>query len=505
MEALLRLEKIDKSFFGIQVLKSVSLEVVAGHTLGLVGENGAGKSTLMNILGGNLRADAGCMYINEQPYRPSSPRDADEAGIAFIHQELNLFPNLSIAENLFLTRFPGKTGWIDRRTLNARSTQLLEPVGLDLPPTLRVESLSSGERQLVEIAKALSLDAKLIIFDEPTTSLSLRESDRLFALLRELRSRGIAMIYISHALSDVQRICDEVAVLRDGSLNGCGPVGEFGTSRLVSMMVGRDLDKQYPFRTPSVHEEKLLESKHLSLPGTIRDITFDLHAGEVLGLSGLLGSGRTELARILFGLESASSGTLELAGMEITTFSTRKRVEMGMAMLTESRRDDGLCMTASIDENIGLIAASKYATLRTGFIKRESLLSAIQKIKEAVRLTPTAMGRQSVQTLSGGNQQKVVLAKWLLNTPRVLILDEPTRGIDVGAKYEIYRLITGLAESGAAIFVVSSEIEELIGICDRILVMGCGEIQDELTRAEFDRERILRACFRTDLVEKESL
>ncbi|MEQ1825743.1 MAG: sugar ABC transporter ATP-binding protein [Pirellula sp.] len=497
--SLLRLQDIEKSFFGVQVLKGVSLTLDAGQTLGLVGENGAGKSTLMNILGGNLRADAGSIYIQGQPYRPTSSRDAENAGIAFIHQELNLFSNLSIAENLFLNRFPCKFGCIDRRALMSRATDLLNQVGLELSPRHRIESLSSGERQLVEIAKALCLDARIIILDEPTTSLTSRETEKLFALLNQLKSRGIAMIYISHALRDVRRLCDSVAVLRDGSLVGSGPTDEFPESRMVTMMVGRELDKQFPDRSSTPRSEKRLEAKKLSLPGTIHDISFDLHAGEVLGIAGLMGSGRTELARILFGLELASSGTLILEGKDITSLAVRQRIALGMAMLTESRREDGLCMQASIDENIGLVAATRFANKFFGSIESASLTNSIRTIRDSVQITQTAKGGQSVQTLSGGNQQKVVLAKWLLNTPRVLILDEPTRGIDVGAKFEIYRLIAKLVESGTAILVISSEIEELIGICDRILVMSRGEMKDELANTEFDRERIMRSALQSDL------
>jgi ribose transport system ATP-binding protein len=498
MGELLQLEKIEKSFFGVPVLKGVSLQLAHGTTLGLVGENGAGKSTLMNILGGNLRADAGAMSIAGSDYRPANPRDAVKVGIAFIHQELNLFPNLSIAENLFLSQFPQRLGWIDRSAMIRRAEELLHQVGLDLSPKLRVEQVSAGERQMVEIAKALSLNAKLIILDEPTTSLTSRESERLFTLLAALKKQGIAMIYISHALGDVQQLCDQVVVLRDGSVVGGGPIGQFDTSRLVSLMVGRDIEQQFPIRTRREISDTRLEARQLTVSGTLHDISFDLHAGEVLGISGLMGSGRTELARILFGLDAVDSGSLMLAGEYITHLSPRHRIARGMAMLTESRREDGLCLPASIRDNIGLVAAPKYASKYLGVLKGKEFSQSIEKIRKAVQLSPKANIRQSVQTLSGGNQQKVVLAKWLMNSPQVLILDEPTRGIDVGAKFEIYRLIHELAASGSALLVISSEIEELMGICDRILVMSQGEIKDQVARAEFDRERILRAALKSD-------
>lgn len=497
--ALLQLQNIEKSFFGVPVLKGVSLQLASAQTLGLVGENGAGKSTLMNILGGNLHAESGSMILGGQPYRPANPRDAVEAGIAFIHQELNLFPNLSIAENLFLTQFPRRFGWIDQRATQNRAAELLKRVGLELSPKLRVERLSAGERQLVEIAKALSRDTKLIILDEPTTSLSSRESAKLFSLLANLKQQGIAMIYISHALGDIQQLCDQVVVLRDGLVVGDGPIAQFDTSKLVSLMVGRDMEQLFPVRVRRELTEKRLEAKQLSLSGTLHDVSFDLYAGEVLGISGLMGSGRTELARVLFGLDRVESGALKLTGEEITYHSTQQRIARGMAFLTESRRDDGLCMPASIHDNIALVAAPKYASRYSGVLKGPECAESINKIRTAVQLSPQASLRQSVQTLSGGNQQKVVLAKWLLNCPQVLILDEPTRGIDVGAKFEVYRLINELADSGAALVVISSEMEELMGICDRILVMSQGEIRDQTCHPEFDRERILRAALKADL------
>jgi ribose transport system ATP-binding protein len=498
-EELLKLESIDKSFFGVSVLKGVSLELSYGWTLGLVGENGAGKSTLMNILGGNLTADAGTMQLAGRTYHPANPRDAERAGIGFIHQELNLFPNLSIAENIFLSRFPRRFGWIDRRLMYQRTAELLKQVGLDLSPRLLVERLSAGERQLVEIAKALNLDARLIILDEPTTSLTARESDRLFSLLAALKEQGIAMIYISHALGDIQQICDQVVVLRDGCVVANGLIQQFDTQRLVSLMVGRDMTQQFPTRARREFSETRLVAKHLSVAGTLHDVSLTLKAGEVLGISGLMGSGRTELARVLFGLDAVEAGSIQLAGQDITNLSTRARIARGMAMLTESRRDDGLCMPASIHDNIGLVAAPKFSGRFLGTLKRRAFSQAIETTRTEVQISPNANIHQSVQTLSGGNQQKVVLSKWLMNSPRVLILDEPTRGIDVGAKFELYRLINELADSGSAILVISSEMEELMGICDRIVVMSQGEIKDELARDGFDRERILRSALKSDL------
>lgn len=497
-DSLLELSDVEKSFFGNPVLKKVSMSLQAGHALGLLGENGAGKSTLMNILGGNLALDGGHMKLAGETYTPATPRDAEAAGVAFIHQELNLFSNLSIAENLFLTHFPRRFGSIDRRRMRARSIELLEQVGLSLSPSLLVETLSAGERQLVEIAKALNLQPRLLILDEPTTSLSEPEVKRLFALIRTLKHQGIAMIYISHALGDVRELCDEIVVLRDGQVVGNGLSESFDINEMVALMVGRQVDNQFPEITSKPTDEVVLDVLNVSQPGVIEDICFSLRRGEVLGIAGLMGSGRTELARILFGCDPMSKGEIELNGVGVSHLSTRERIDRGLAMLTESRRDDGLCMPASICFNMSLASAGKYASRVAGWLRRRTLHSAVDHIGQRVNLTGVADLDRPVRTLSGGNQQKVVLAKWLLNEPSVLILDEPTRGIDVGAKYEIYRLIDQLAASGAGILVISSEIEELIGVCDRILVMSQGEIRDDLPRSEFDRHRILHAALHGD-------
>ncbi len=509
MKPLLQFESVDKSFFGVRVLDAVSFEVGAGRVLGLVGENGAGKSTLMNLLGGNLRPDAGTMRLAGAGYAPGSPRDAQVAGIGFVHQELNLFPNLSIAENLFLADFPIRGPLIHRGQLHERTVALLRRVGLGLPPATPVESLSTGERQLVEVAHALSFEARLIIFDEPTTSLSARETDRLFTLIRQLRAEGRSLIYISHTLDDVLRLSDDVVVLRDGQVVGQGEAGDFSQNRLVSLMVGRELKQLFPERPPRASPDAAapaparaetgnpqLEVRGLTQPGIVRDISFTLHPGEVLGFAGLMGAGRSELARILFGLDPHEEGTITVAGQPLTGPPGR-RIRRGLALLTESRRDDGLCLEASVAENMALVTLPGHSRTPLRLIGLKGLGEALEKIREAVRLQPKLSFGQPVKTLSGGNQQKVVLAKWLLAGPQVLILDEPTRGIDVGAKHEIYQLIHELAGRGAGVLVISSELEELTGICDRILVLNRGRIAGEFARDRFDREEILRAALPT--------
>ena len=513
-------DRLEKSFFSVKVLKGVSFGLGAGRMVGLVGENGAGKSTLMNLLGGNLQPDAGKLRVNGQPYTPRHPNDARAAGIAFVHQELNLFPNLSIAENLFLTAFPllGAVPSIDRGALRSRAGELLRQVGLDHSSDTLVERLSAGERQLVEIARALGANARVIILDEPTTSLSSRECERLFTLVTQLRDRGIAIIYISHALGDVLRLCDDLVVLRDGELVGSGSTTDFTHDRLVSLMVGRQLNQLYPTRVGSSRGEEahsstlgidqslrtkaatssVLEVRSLTQPGIVRDIWFSLAAGEVLGISGLMGAGRSELARILFGLDPCASGEIRLAG-ELLTGAPRQRIQRGLAFLTEDRRQEGLCLEASIAENMALVTLPANSRTPARFLDFSSIKSAVTRMREAVKLSPKATDTQAVRTLSGGNQQKVVLGKWLLAEPKVLILDEPTRGIDVGAKFEIYQLIHQLADRGAGVLVISSELEELIGICDRILVMRHGEITGEFRRDDFDREKILAAALHSSI------
>lgn len=494
---MIEFRNIEKSFFGVNVLKGVSFIVPPGQTVGLVGENGAGKSTLMNILGGNLPPTAGEMFLNGQPYAPASPRAAENARVAFIHQELNLFANLSIAENIFIRGFPRKfpwVPWIDQRTIRDRTRQLLEEVQLARSLDTLVEQLSAGERQLVEIAKALALDARLIIFDEPTTSLTSRETDRLFAIMARLRARGIAMIYITHYLAHVQQLCDRIVVLRDGQVVGAGDKAELPIERMISLMVGREITQLFPARQTKPGAEVALDVRGISQPGIARDLTFQLRRGEILGVSGLMGSGRSELARILFGLDPCATGEILLNGKSLVGLSARERIQRGLAFLTEDRRAEGLCLEAAIADNAVLVSLPQFARGPARLVDRGRCRSAVDKIRDAVKLTSSARSEQPVKTLSGGNQQKVVLAKWLLNEPKVFILDEPTRGIDVGAKYEVYRLINELVARGAAVLMISSEVEELVGMCDRILVMRRGEIRDTVSPHEFDRERILRAA-----------
>ena len=498
---LLELGGIEMGFFGVPVLKGVSLRLGAGRVLCLVGENGAGKSTLLNVLGGVLAPERGSMRLSGEPYAPASPSAATARGVAFVHQELNLFPNLSVAENVFLHALPRRGPLVDRARLASRTRDLLGEVGLDVPPGRLVEDLAPGERQLVEIAKALAFEARVVILDEPTTSLSAPEAERLFAIVGRLRAQGRGVIYVSHALGDVLRLADDLLVLRDGAVVGQGPRAEFDEARLVSLMVGREIETVFPARRGAPTGELALEARGASSGGRACRLGFALHRGEVLGLAGLMGAGRTETLRALFGLDPLEGGTVLVSGRRFVP-SPRAAIDRGVALVTEDRRQDGLLLDASVAENLALVALPSLAS--HGDVAPARVRAAAAAQAAAVRLeSATGLGAPA-RSLSGGNQQKVVLGKWLMAKPGVFLLDEPTRGIDVGAKQQVYRLIADLADAGAAVLVASSEIEELLGLCDRILVMRRGEIVARFARpglasregetSGFDREAMLRAA-----------
>jgi ABC-type sugar transport system ATPase subunit len=495
MAPLLEVRGLCKSFFGVQVLHEVGFALRPGSVLGLVGENGSGKSTTMNILGGVHQRDAGTLMLDGAEYSPRDPRGAEARGIAFIHQELNLFRNLTVAENLFITGFP-RAGWpppfINRRAMRTQAKALLDAVDLDIPPATPVSRLSQGERQLVEIAKAIRSAAKVVIFDEPTTSLTTRETERLFAIIHRLRGQGIGVIYISHILADVMALCDDIVVLRDGHVVASAPRDEMTIEGMIARMVGRTMDQMFPPRSAAPGDEVVLEVRGLNQRGTVHDIGFSLHRGEVLGISGLMGAGRSELARILFGLDPFESGEIRIAGQPVAHPSPSACMSRGMAFLTEDRRAEGLMMEAPILPNMALASLLGYARRWPHVIDGRRLAADVRATGAAVRVAAAELERTPVKNLSGGNQQKVVIGKWLLRQPGIFILDEPTRGIDVGAKHEVYRIIDRLAAEGAGVLFISSEIEELIAMCDRIMVMAHGEIAATLPRGAFDREDILR-------------
>jgi len=497
-DLILQFCNIDKSFFGVRVLKNVSLDIPRGHIVGLIGENGAGKSTLMNILGGVVPLDKGKMLLNGQEYAPRDPAQASGAGIAFIHQELNLFTNLSIAENFFISDFPlvSKTPFLNKKHIRLKAQEFMRLVDLDLSPDTTVEKLSPGERQLVEVAKALSQDTNIIIFDEPTTSLTARETDRLFGLIKRLHDSGKTIIYISHILRDVLELADDIAILRDGELVQCGSRQEFDIHKMISLMVGRDIDQLYPERTAKPTDKVMLAVNGLSKAGIVHDINFSLHKGEILGVFGLMGSGRSELAQIVFGMETYDRGDIIVEGNPRNHRTPVKSIQQNIAFVTENRRDEGLLMNSTVADNMGLVALPKFTTPFMNIVRQSPFFDAIRNTVALLQVKVNDAFRNQAKGLSGGNQQKVVLGKWLMNQPSILIVDEPTRGVDVGAKFEIYSIINDIAAKGAAVLFISSEIEELIGVCDRILVMGGGEILGCFAQSEFNKERILKTAFR---------
>ena len=496
-------KEIEKTFFGIKALKGVSLTLKPANILGLIGQNGAGKSTLMNVMGGVIRPESGCMLLDGAPYEPREPRDAVAAGIGFIHQELNLFTNLSVEENIFIDNFPrsGLSPFFNRAAIRSKTTELLKELELDVLPRTIVETLSPGERQLVEIAKALASDARIIIFDEPTTSLTARETERLFALIQRLRTKGVSIVYISHILGDVVNLVDDIAVLRDGALVAQGPVEEFSIPKMITAMVGRDINSIFPNRTCAFSQECALRVERLSQKGIVKDISLTVHKGEVVGVFGLMGSGRTELARMIFGLDEYDAGAVYVGEVPLKKNDPTDAIQKGIGFVTENRREEGLLLPVSISENIGLVSLNKYASGPLGLVDHKAMYKAAGSAASELKVKAGSLEKQSVKSLSGGNQQKVVIAKWIMANPSVLIMDEPTRGIDVGTKFEVYTIINDLASKGTGVLFISSEIEELMGVADRIVVMSRGEIVHSFTREEFNQEDIMRAAFRQNVGE----
>jgi ribose transport system ATP-binding protein len=498
---LLELRSISKQFPGVRALDAVDLAIAAGEIVGLVGENGAGKSTLIKIIGGIYRPNDGQLLLDGSPVTFPSVRDSLEAGIRLIHQELHLAESLSIAENLFLGRQPYRfSHWLPvthRRQMAAKAEELLHRVGLAQSPWCRVADLSIGQQQLVEIAKALAGAARLLVFDEPTSSLSTTDADRLIELIRSLRRAGTTILYISHRLAEVKALADRVVVLRDGRRVGELIGKAIEHDRMVSLMVGRDLRQYFRQKAHHVRTGEALRVTDLRLTAAEQPINFHINRGEIVGLAGLVGAGRTELARALFGVDAIASGRIEVApenGLENRRDRTWPRnpghaIARGLFLVPEERKTQGLLLNDSVGDNITLAALPRLARLLLRNRRAERRLVRQQIPALSIRATSPD---QRVLTLSGGNQQKVVLARWLALEPQVLILDEPTRGIDVGSKSEIYGLLFDLAERGVGILVISSEMEELLGVCDRILVMRAHAIQGELTGSAMTEENILR-------------
>ena len=487
---LLAMSGITKRFPGVVALEDVSLDLFGGEVLALMGENGAGKSTLMKILGGAEQPGEGRIDIDEKPVSLDSVRAAHRHGIALIHQELMLAPNLDIAGNLFLGNEGAarSLGILRRRELHLAAGALLVRVGLALPTETLVARLTAGQMQMVEIAKALSRKARVIIMDEPTSSLTLSESEHLFRIIRQLKAEGIGVIYISHRMDEVMKLADRIIVLRDGRRVGTLDRAEATVDKIVSMMVGRELTNAYfPARPPKAPEPPVLVVRDVVVRGAPRPVTFEAQRGEILGFAGLVGSGRTELMETIFGLAPASSGSMMVDGKPYAPRRPRDAIERGVYLAPEDRKRHGLVLPMTVAENVSLPDVPRYGRFPLLNRKAERQVAEAEVARLRMR-TPSIL--QRVVNLSGGNQQKVVLGKWLAMAPRVLILDEPTRGIDVGAKAEIYRHMASLAERGITILMVSSDMEEILGMSDRVVVMHERRVRGILPREGITAERI---------------
>lgn len=484
---VLELKNISKSFPGVKALDQVSFSVEEGTVHVLVGENGAGKSTLIKIINGMYTADEGDLYVFGEKVTTHNPRHMKELGIATIHQELNPVPDLTIAENIFLGRLPTHgPGIVAKKRMVEEAQKLVNDLGFTYDVKSVMRSLTVSDMQIIEIIKAISVNARIIIMDEPTSSITEGEVAVLHEQIHRLKERGISIIYISHKLDELKQVGDHLTVLRDGKTISTHDINELTTDEIITKMVGRKMDNVYPVKEAEIGE-KLLEVKNLTQPGVFSNISFTLRRGEILGMSGLVGAGRTEVVRAIFGMDPYSSGEIVINGKSVVIKKVSDAIQEGIIMLSEDRKLEGLVLIRSICENIGLPNLKRYR----GFLlnkKREKEDALEMKEKLAIKAPTIAV---EAQNLSGGNQQKVVIAKWLLQNPVVFIMDEPTRGIDVGAKYEIYKIMCDLAAQGAGVIMISSELPEIIGVCDRTLVMAEGRITGEVTREDFSQERIM--------------
>jgi ribose transport system ATP-binding protein len=485
---------ISKSFPGVQALTEVNFDLRQGEVHALVGENGAGKSTLARIIGGAEVPDSGEMLFCGRPYKSNNRADAESAGIRMIMQELHLIGNLTIAENILLNKLPHRFGIIDYKKLNSIAREVMEQVGLgDTDPAMPVKFLGTGRQQLVEIAAGLSQKCRLLIMDEPTASLTDKETELLFAQIGKLKADGVGIIYISHRIEEIIRITDRVTVLRDGKLISTQPTKQLSVDGIIRMMVGRDLEQQQ-LRHAAASGQTALSVTGLTRANMVKDVSFDVHKGEVLGVAGLMGSGRTEMVRALFGADRRDSGKICLGGSEepIEIRSPRDAVRSGIALLPEDRKEQGLLLRLPVRVNISLARLSGVS--RFGWIKISSEETIADKFADALSIRCSS-GEQLVGQLSGGNQQKVGIAKWLNRDADIFFFDEPTRGIDVGAKFEIYRILADLAEKGKAIIVISSDLMELMAVCDRIMVMSAGRVAETFARGQWSQEKIMTAAF----------
>lgn len=486
---LLEMINISKSFPGVKALDGVKLQVRPHSVHSLMGENGAGKSTLMKCLFGIYIEDEGEIFLNGKSIKFLNPKQALESGVSMVHQELNQVMKRSVAENMMLGRFPKKFGLIDQKEMNRFTGEIFKDLGIDINPNRKIEELSVSQRQMVEIAKAVSYNAKILILDEPTSSLTNQEVKRLFNIINLLRDRGMGIVYISHKMEEIMEISDDVTVFRDGKWVATESVENLTTDKIINLMVGRELTDRFPPKK-NVVEGEILEVKNLTgkYQPSINDISFNLHKGEILGVAGLVGARRTELLETIFGIATKESGKVFLHGKEVYNRDAKEALKNGFAMITEERRKNGIFPVLDIRDNA--MVASNDQCLQMGLLSDKILNEKTKWVIDSMNVK-TPSQKTLIKSLSGGNQQKVIIGRWLLTEPEILLLDEPTRGIDVGAKYEIYQLIIDLASKGKGVMIVSSELPELLGICDRIIVMSNGRIAGIENAKETNQEKIM--------------
>lgn len=496
-EVILKVENICKSFPGVLALDNVSFDLRKGEVHALVGENGAGKSTLMKILSGVYHADSGKVFYKgkEVDFRDST--QARDAGISIIYQELNLIPHLSVAANIFIGREPvTRFGTLDEKQMNTKAISILDRLNIKIDPTIILNKLPVSKQQMVEIAKALSFDSEILIMDEPTSALTETEIDELFKVIHNLRDSGVGVIYISHRLEELKHIVDRISIFRDGHSISTDDYKSISMEEIVNRMVGRKLENKFPPKQNKPSQEKIMEVRNISRKGILHDISFDLYKGEILGISGLMGAGRSELARAIFGADAINSGEVILNNKKLNLKSPTDAINAGIAYLSENRKEDGLAVKMQLTENVTMANVREISTL-LGVISQKMELKYTQKYVDDLNIKTPKLN-QIVNNLSGGNQQKVVVAKWLFCNSQVLIFDEPTRGIDIGAKYAIYELMGALAHEGRGIIMISSELPEILGLTDRVIVLHEGKITATLNSKETTQEEILN--YAADLI-----
>lgn len=489
-ESIVRMQGIDKWFPGVHALRKCDFELQAGEVHALVGENGAGKSTIMKILTGVFKKDEGTIYYKNREVAITNTKDAQNLGISIIHQELNLMPDLTVAENIFIGREMLKGGiFCDNQKLNEAAKDLLDNMKVTISPTTKVDTLTVAQQQMVEIAKALSFESEVLIMDEPTAALTESEIDELFIIIKDLRAKGVGIVYISHRMDELKKICNRVTVMRDGEYIGTNNMEDVTIDEIIHMMVGREIFVEVEELDKKDAHEIVLEAKGLNRGRQVKDVSFNLRKGEILGFAGLMGAGRTEVARCIFGADKLESGQIMLNGKEVKIRSPRDAVSQGVGYLSEDRKRYGLVLGLDVESNMAMSSMKRFTT-KFGFIKKDLIKQNSDTFIETLAVK-TPSGTQLTKNLSGGNQQKVVIGKWLTEDCDILIFDEPTRGIDVGAKSEIYRLLNDLAAKGKSIIMISSELEEVIRMSHRIMVMCEGRITGELERHEATQENIM--------------